>query len=129
MLPVIQVGGPTYRRTMLLIHYFARTPFSGLAGRIAGGALDVGLAMAAGAVAGGNSVAGLLQVGMQQALFEVAIGPFDFAARVPARAWILKGCIPKRYKAGSDFDASSAEVSVAELDMDVETFEEISLSL
>lgn len=47
--------------------------------------------------------------------------------RVPAKAFLLKGCLPVRYKAGSDFAANDSAISVAELDMQLEGFEEISL--
>jgi hypothetical protein len=57
-----------------------------------------------------------------------SIGPFEFAPRLPAKAWMLYGCMPSRYKAGSDFDASSSEISIMELELAVEAFDEISLS-
>jgi hypothetical protein len=53
--------------------------------------------------------------------------PLTHAVRMPARAWLLKGCLPKRYKAGTDFEASSGEVSIMELEVEVERFEEYSL--
>lgn len=53
---------------------------------------------------------------------------FEFIDRIPGRAWILKRCKPVRYKPGSDFNAESAEVSIASLDVAVEEFNEISLA-
>jgi hypothetical protein len=55
------------------------------------------------------------------------IGPFEFTARLPAKAWLLHGCLPARYKAGSDFDAGSSAVSLQQLEIAVEMVEEISL--
>lgn len=44
------------------------------------------------------------------------------------RAWLLFNCLPSRYKAGSDFDAKGSEVSIAELDVTYEGFEEVNLA-
>lgn len=57
----------------------------------------------------------------------LGVGPFQFAMRVPARAWVLRDCIPVRYRAGSDFDASSGQVSIQELEVQPEYIEEFSL--
>lgn len=48
--------------------------------------------------------------------------------RIPARAWYLQGCLPTRYKAGSDFDANSSEVSIAELEFQPEDGVEMTIS-
>jgi hypothetical protein len=50
-----------------------------------------------------------------------------FALRVPAKAWVLYGCLPTRYKPSGDFDAKSSDISVQELDIEPEEFEEICL--
>ena len=56
--------------------------------------------------------------------------PYEHALfYVPARAWYLSGCIPVRYKAASDFDATSSEVSIMELDVDCEDIMEISVGI
>jgi len=47
---------------------------------------------------------------------------------LPAKFWLLSGCVPTRYKAGSDFDAKTGEVSISELDIAMRLFKEISLS-
>lgn len=47
----------------------------------------------------------------------VAIEAWEAAAFVPGRAWVLWNCIPTRYKAATDFDATSGEVSIMELDV------------
>jgi hypothetical protein len=57
-----------------------------------------------------------------------SIGPFEIAARIPGKAWMMYGCLPSRYRPGGDFDATSSEISVAELDLEMEFFDEISLT-
>jgi hypothetical protein len=42
---------------------------------------------------------------------------------------MLINCIPTRYKPGSDFDASSGEVSIAEIDIQPQYFVEFSLDV
>lgn len=94
----ISVGGSSYRRNFVLIHFFARNPLAGLTGKpvpTEGTALN--------------------------------FGPFEFALRVPAKAYWLKGCIPARWKSGNDFDAMDGSVSIAELDFTCELVEEVSL--
>lgn len=49
------------------------------------------------------------------------------ALRTPGRGWILYDCLPIRYKAGSDFDASSSEVSIQELEVQPEHVAELTL--
>lgn len=119
---VFSVGGPTYRRTFLLIHLLARTRASG--GDAAMAAAATALAVA-GAGLGGATLTALGGLALAQGL---GIGPFETFAMMPAKAWLLQGCIPTRYKAGGDFDASSSDVSIAELDFDYEVFDEISLA-
>jgi hypothetical protein len=90
--------GSSYRRSFVLIHFFARNPLEGLGvpkGPLVGAKLN--------------------------------FGPFEFALRVPARAYLLKGCIPARWKSGNDFDAMDGSVSIAELDFTCEGVEEVSL--
>ncbi len=43
------------------------------------------------------------------------------------KGWILHSCIPTRYKAGSDFDATDGGVSIQELDVQPKRFTEFSL--
>ena len=76
------------------------------------------------------------QMGSQQNLVDTflpsatQIPPgLEFAARIPGRAWVLKKCRPTRYKPGTDFDGMSQEVSIAELDLAVEEFEEFSVGI
>jgi hypothetical protein len=76
----------------------------------------------------GFSAGTAAQVAASSALGALSPGPFEFAARVPAKAWKLGGCLPTRYKAGSDFEATSSEISITELDVEPEALEEFSLS-
>lgn len=43
--------------------------------------------------------------------------PMEDGVFLPGKAWLLWGCIPIRYKAASDFDARSGDVSLAELEV------------
>lgn len=56
------------------------------------------------------------------------IGITSLAERTPGRAWLLHGCLPTRYKAGSDFDATASDVSIAELEISPEHVDEITLA-
>lgn len=47
----------------------------------------------------------------------VAMEAWEVAQFLPGRAWLLFDCIPTRYKAGSDLDGTSGEVSIMELDV------------
>jgi phage tail-like protein len=116
------VGGPTPRRDLLLVHFFRNFPIplgpvptdeGRIAASVAAGAAQVGLAGAFG--------------GARTALF--AAGAFvEGVPKLPARAWLLSGCLPTRYKPGSDFDATSGQVSMMELEVAPERMEEISLA-
>jgi phage tail-like protein len=54
-------------------------------------------------------------------------GPIDVFPKVPALAYLLKGCVPSRYKSSSDFDANSSAISMAEVTIEPESFDRISL--
>lgn len=91
------------------------------------GALAVG---SLAAIAFGGGIGGLAAgaaAGAGSAM--IGLGPFQFATRVPARAWLLHNCLPTRYKAGSDFDAGTASVSLQELEVQPEFIEEFSLGI
>lgn len=93
-----------------------------VAGAVAVGALS-SLAFGGGIGGIAGSVAGAAGAAM------VGLGPFQFATRIPARAWLLHNCLPTRYKAGSDFDASTASISLQELEVQPEHIEEFSLGI
>lgn len=135
VIPALNVGGPTYRRTLMLIHFFQRTtsnPPKGGDGNGPSGAGDaeraalLGVGVGASDALAGLALGGLL-FGLTRGLNGLLGTPFEFAARIPARAYILYGCIPSRYKAGSDFDATSGDMSIQELELQVEMMEQISL--
>ena len=116
------IGGPSPRRDLLLVHFFRNFPLP--LGPVPSDAGAVAASIAAGA-----ATAGLVGAfgGQQQALF--ATGAFvDGVPKLPARAWLLGGCIPMRYKPGSDFDATSGQISIMELEVAVESLEEIGLA-
>lgn len=48
---------------------------------------------------------------------------------VPVKTWILQKCIATRFKPGTDFDATSGAVSIQELDIECEFFEQFALGL
>lgn len=126
--PALRTGGVTPRRTMMLVHFFTRmtaSPFvkgpqaasssrsrlTGVGATIAGGAAQgIGAAATLGAVGGMMNAAGF--------------PPFEFAPRIPAKVYMLYGCTPSRLKLDGDFDASSGDVSIAEMDIDVEMIEQ-----
>lgn len=128
------IGGPTPRRDLVLIQYFKQQPFAKTNSDGSRSAFATAIAVAGnvglltGTAATKNSAAGVAQVLASSALASSSIGPFETYAKLPARAWLLEGCIPTRYKAGSDFDATSGQISMMELDVAVERMEEISLT-
>jgi phage tail-like protein len=122
----ISVGGITPRRTLLLVQFFTRSPTALPEGSDV--LLQTGLA-AAGAALAGQSLAAVGASAVQGAVFGLLshFGPFEFTARLPAKAWLLHGTLPIRYKAGSDFDASSSAVSIQQIELAIEMIEEVSL--
>jgi len=123
-------SGPTYRRTLVLVEYFPHLNIGG-GGGVAGLATEIGtlgLLLTASGVTGVD-VAGLTLASTGvAALFKAALGPYEFASRIPARAYVLKDCVPIRYKSGSDLDANSGAVMISELELAIEMVEEISLA-
>lgn len=125
-------SGRSSPRRSLLIVQFTNINIAGggsdrdIALRVAGtaalAAITAGLASSsvAGAAIAGAAVGGAVAYG---------IGPFEFATRIPARAWLLHDCLPVRYKAGSDFDAGNAAISLQELEVQPEHIEEFSLGI
>lgn len=121
------IGGPTPRRDLLLVHYFKRTPMGTGTTEAFGAALNAALVGAA-ALGAGNPSPGVVQAVAAIGVAVSPLGPFEIYPKIPARAWLLKGCLPTRYKAGTDFDASSGQVSIMELDVAPESIEEIGLA-
>jgi phage tail-like protein len=52
---------------------------------------------------------------------------WEVAQFLPGRAWLLWDCIPTRYKAGSDLDAMSGDVSIMEIDLQMSAFTEFAI--
>ena len=56
-------------------------------------------------------------------------GLVEFDFRLPAKAWLLKNCVPARYKGGMDFDAMSTQPSLQQLDIEYEEFMEFNTGI
>jgi hypothetical protein len=123
-------------RRNILIFQFARVNLAAgdsTAGRVAAGAAIGAVVGAAagglsGAVAGagvgvGAGIAGGLSGGA------IPVGPFTYAAWLPARAWLLHECVPVSYSSGSDFDANSGAISLMNLTIAPEYIEEYSMGI
>lgn len=134
------IGGPTVRRTLMLLHFYRHSPLPTAANAaltatavgVTSGVLNSGMQQVSGvggAIGVGAATAGLglLNAAVQAGIDAVTGAPPSVAVRLPARAWLLHGCLPTRYKAGSDFDATSGDVSIMELEIQPESFTEISL--
>lgn len=65
--------------------------------------------------------------GLDGSLVEGIDLPIEAGLYLPGKAWLLWNAIPTRYKAGSDFDATSGEVSVSELELNIDAFSEFTL--
>lgn len=106
------VTGQVRPRNLLIIQFHRANPKS-IVGGFAGQALA--------AVSSG----GLNQIGrLSPNRF-----PFEFAERIPGRAWILNDCKPVSYRPGTDLDAMNSEVSIATLEISMREFEEISFGI
>jgi len=72
--------------------------------------------------------AGLATEGVSRGLSTITGGMIDLGiASVPAKVFILYGCLPVRYKPGSDFDAATSAVSIEELELRFTYFQELAL--
>ncbi|MFA4971296.1 MAG: phage tail protein [bacterium] len=60
-----------------------------------------------------------------EVMLPIAIEAWESSQFLPGRVWLLWNAIPTRYKPGSDMDATSGEVSIMELDVQVEAFTEL----
>jgi phage tail-like protein len=111
-------GEDPSRRNLYLIHFLSL--------RSGGeGAAQVGVGAAVGAVTG------LATQGLAGGITGAAGGAILASFiddRIPGRCWSLHDCVPTRYKAGGDFDASASDVSIVELDVQPEYIEEVTVS-
>lgn len=108
-------GKDPVRRNLFMIHFLGVRDGSGLVQTLGGAALGAVSSLAS----GGNGFSG--------AVGGAIIGNF-IDNRIPGRAWVLHDCIPVRYKAGSDFDATSGSVSIQELEVQPEYIAEVTVS-
>lgn len=142
-----EVGGVTYRRSLLLVHFFRNFGIANIgttftnndfgpppsAGARAAGAAAAAIVGGAGITSVVGAALGVgagIATGANIAALELWNGLAEggTSVRVPARAFLLKDCIPTRYKMGSDFDATSGQISIAELEIHPHYVEEIALA-
>jgi len=134
----LAVGGATPRRDLLLVHFMSRSPLpagAAVSSVAAAGVLALqgtSTALTAGGASSllsGAAIGGAAAIASSIASSGVGapLGPFEFAPRVPAKAWVLYGCVPARYKAAGDFDATDGGISLQELEIAVESWDELSL--
>lgn len=132
---------PTRIRRDLLLVQFARVNMSGTFAKHAGGEysnpvadaflgvlstlISVGISGGAFTLTSASAIAG--GAGAALGVGGFSMGPFQFASWMPARAWLLHGCIPVNYKSSNDFDANSAGISLMELEVQPEYAEEFSI--
>lgn len=58
---------------------------------------------------------------------DIPVAAWEAAQFLPGKAWLLWGSIPTRYKAASDFDATSGAVSIGEIEVQAEGLVEMTL--
>ena len=129
------IQGPSYRKNLLLIQFFPRGPFNSVLLNSVAGATGVGVLAVGAALSGSSGGTGTFvsetsafAAGASALAFSGLSALFGGAARLPARAWMLYGCLPTSYTSGSGLDATSSEVTIQSLDITYEMFEEISLT-
>jgi hypothetical protein len=116
-------GNDSWRRRLIIVQFtgISISPPDSLLG---GAALASGIAALAGLsalVGGGVGVGATVGIG--------GLGPFAISPKLPARGWVLHGCVPVSYRAASDFTAQSGQVSVMNLEVQPEYVEEWSLGV
>lgn len=137
-------GQGIVKRDLLLIHYFAISPVT-----LAEQAIDnpaVLLNVAADVGAAGAMMAKIVRAIPAEAAANLALtaaggaaagllskipgvnAPVEFAPRFPAKAWLLRHCKPVRWKSTGDFDATSGDVSIAELEVQPHQIDELAVS-
>lgn len=112
------IGGPSPRKNLVLVQFFARNP-----NIIASAALAV-TEQRTRNITSRRRTGNTPEFDLQNSRF----GPGELVPPIPAKAWILYGCLPVRCRPGSDFDASSAEISLQEIEISIEGIEEVSLA-
>jgi hypothetical protein len=117
-------GEDRVQRDFLLLHFYANV---GIVDATNG---DVAAIAAAAAIAGGfaGAAAGNFTVAAAGASVAAGVGLGNLEMiNMVGKAYMLYGCLPTRYKAGTDLDATSGDASIAELEMQPHHFTEISL--
>ena len=130
----LALGGATPRRDLLLVHFMSRSPIPAGGAQVAAASLGLlalqgtSTAMAGGAAGLASFGGGLATAGsMALTAAGAPLGPFEVAPRLPAKAWVLYGCLPASYKAAGDFEATDSGISIQELEIAVESWDELSL--
>jgi len=107
---------PSAKRRNIMILHLSGMSFDAVKDALRSGGTDAirgGLYSPAGAITRAleevSSTAGMADIGLKS---------------IPAKAYILRGCLPVRYKVGSDFDATASDVSLEELEITYHHFEE-----
>ena len=129
-------GGFYPRRDLLLLNFFAHNPIGTLTGAAVGAVASLFggdfNSIASQGFPGLSTIPGADQLFADASPYFPSLGPLDTISNVsrlvPARAFVLHGCVPVRYKTGTDFDASSGQVSIMELELAVESMEQVVLS-
>lgn len=110
---------PGKRRNMLLMHCSGISP-AGLVEAMNVGGLDAVKGAALLPAAGVTEVAAQVE-SLTQGLVDIGI------SSIPGKVYMLFDCLPVRYKPGSDFDAATTAVSIEELELSFNRFEEFSI--
>ncbi len=58
---------------------------------------------------------------------DIPIEAWQGGARLPGKAWLLRDCVPIRYKGASDFDATDGSISMQELEIQPRSVTEFTL--
>jgi len=108
---------PGKRRNMILLHLTGLSAEGLLEAMDSARGLDMARGLALLPYAGLSEASGL-QSSLTQGLLDLGI------TSIPGKAYMLFGCLPTRYKPGSDFDADTTAVSIEELDLAYSHFEQ-----
>lgn len=117
-----QHGRGAPRRTLLLIQ------FSEIGGSINSVQGAIGTAgLAALGTAASLSTGNFTGLGALAATSASMIALGGGTVRLPAKAWILRGCVPTLFVPATDFDAKSSEISIEQIEIAPKAVDPISL--
>lgn len=111
------LGKAPVRRSLFMLHFLGLRSENRVGQIAAGAAIGAIGGLASGGI--GGAVTG--------AAGGAIVGGF-IKNRIPGRAWVLHDCLPLRYKAGSDFDATSGAISIQELEVQPEHVVEVTIA-